>query len=82
MVVVGCQKVRSECQRQFKINQVREVCVCVCVCVCMCVCLGGEALRQGGRGNCMGRSPVAGVRELGSFKVMKICGWQSKERDH
>ena len=21
---------------------------------------------------------MAGVRELGSFKVMRICGWQSK----
>lgn len=33
MVVVGCQKVRSECQRQFKINQARKVCMCLCVCV-------------------------------------------------
>ena len=47
MVVVGCQKVRSECQRQFKINQVREVCVCVCV-------LGGRGIEAGRQGELYG----------------------------
>ena len=53
MVVVGCQKVRSECQRQFKINQVREVCVCVCVCVYVCV-FGGRGIEAGRQGELYG----------------------------
>ena len=67
----GCQKVRSESQRQSKINHATEVCICT-----------GWGIR--GRGNCIGSSPEAGGRERGSFKGIKICGIQSTEgeRDH